>query len=63
MSDPAGAPVARLAVAEAGEVAVAAGPQHRRQAGHVPGAVLVIEDVEHAAVDDRVEGQAELFEF
>ena len=47
-------------VAEAGQVAAAAWAQHRRQAGHVPGAVLVVEDVEHAAIDDRVDGQAQV---
>ena len=52
LADPPGAPVSRLAVAEAHQEAGAAGPQHRRQAGDVPGAALVVEDVEQPAVDD-----------
>jgi hypothetical protein len=39
---------------------VAAGAQHRREAGDVAGPVVVVEDVEHPAVDDGVEGHAEL---
>jgi len=46
LANPAGAPVSGLAAAEAQQVAAAAGPQHRRQAGDVPDAPLVVEDVE-----------------
>ena len=60
LADPARPPGPRLTVAEADQVAAAAGTQHRPQAGHVPGAVLVVEDVEHAAVDDRVDGPAQV---
>src|ERR1017187_4557258 len=62
LADPAGPPVSRLAVAEAHQVATACGPQHRRQAGDVPGAILVVEDMEQPAVDDGVEGHGELAE-
>jgi len=61
LADPAGPGSSGLAVAEAHQVAVAARAQHRRQAGHVPGAVGVVEDVEHSAVDDRVEGQVQVW--
>jgi hypothetical protein len=60
LRDPARPPRPRLAVAEAGQVAAATRAQHRRQAGHVPGAALVVEHVEHAAVDDHVEGQSQV---
>src|SRR5260221_10038652 len=60
LADAARAGVAGLAVAEAHQVAGAARPQGRLQAGDVPGAAVVVEDVEHPAVDDRVQGHAEL---
>jgi Class-II DAHP synthetase family len=60
LADPAGAVAAGLAVAEADQVTVAAGPQHRGQAGYVPGPVVVVEDVEHPAIDDGVERHAKL---
>src|SRR6185295_11814369 len=60
LRDPPRPPGPRLTIAEARQVAAAARAQHRRQAGHVPGAVLVVEHVEHAAVDDHVEGQAQV---
>src|SRR2546423_5889977 len=55
LRDPLRPPGPGLTVAEADQVAAAARAQHRRQAGHVSGPVLVVEYVEHAAVDDRVE--------
>src|SRR5271165_2698914 len=45
LADPAGPVFTWLAVTEADQVAVAAGPQHRAQAGDVAGPVLVVEDV------------------
>src|ERR1019366_1002956 len=59
-TDSAGAHVPGLAVAEAQQIARAAGCRDRRQAGDVPGPPLVVEDVEQPAVDDRVEADAEL---
>src|SRR6202043_1363758 len=59
LAHPPRAEVAGLAVAEAHEVARAARPQHRRQAGDVLDAPLVVEDVEQPAVNDRLEGHAE----
>ena len=59
-ADPPGPEGPRLAVTEAQQVTVAAISQHRRQAGHVPDAVFVVEDMEDPAVDDRAEGQAEV---
>jgi hypothetical protein len=60
LAHPARPGVPGLTVAEADQVAEPARAQHRRQAGHIPAAVLVVEDVEDAAVDDRVEVQAEI---
>ena len=60
--DPARAHSAGLPVAEAQQVAGRPRPHDRRQAGHVPDAVLVIEHVEHAAVHHRVEHQVQLAE-
>jgi hypothetical protein len=60
LADPARADVPRLPVAEAHQVAGTARAQHRRQALDIPGAVDVVEDVEQTAVDDRVEGQAQI---
>jgi hypothetical protein len=54
--------VSRLTVAEAHQVAAVPRPQHHRQAGDVPGAILVVEDVEEPAVDDHVEGHGEMAE-
>ena len=50
-------PIAGLAVAEAHQVAVP--PGSTEPGCDVPGAAVVVEDVEQPAVDDRVEGQAE----
>src|SRR6266568_2514529 len=58
-ADPAWAPVARLAVAEAHQVVAAAGAQHRSETGDVLRALRVVEHVEQPAVGDGVEGQAE----
>jgi hypothetical protein len=46
----------RLPVAEADQAAVTAIAQYRREAG----AVFVVEDMEHSAVDDDVEHQPEV---
>src|ERR1039457_353750 len=60
LADPAGAHLSWLAVAETQQVAQAAGRRYRGQAGDVPCAPLIVEDVEQPAVDDRVEADAEL---
>jgi hypothetical protein len=60
LADPARAEHPGLPVAEAHQVQAAARPQHRGQAGDVPGPVVVVEDVEHPAVDDGVEVQPQL---
>src|SRR6266516_2862644 len=50
LADPPGAEGSGLAVAEAHQVAGAAGRHRRGQAGDVPGTVVVVEDVEQPAV-------------
>src|SRR3984957_12131069 len=51
-----------LPIAEAHEVVSAGRPQHRREAGDVPGPVVVVEYVEHPAIDHGVDREAEAAE-
>src|SRR5262252_4718466 len=51
LAHPARPPDSRLFVAEAHHVVGAAGLDDRRQAGHVPGPLGVVEDVEKTAVE------------
>ena len=60
--DSARAPVTRLTVAEAHEVKVTAWPENGVEGGDVPGAGVIVEDVEEPAVDDRLEGLVERVE-
>src|SRR5262249_41006663 len=60
--DPARAPVAWLPITEAHQVIRATRLQHGCEARDIRGAVLVTEHVEHAAVDDGVEGAAQLLQ-
>src|SRR5262249_58157423 len=60
--DAARAPGPGLAIAEAHEVASAGWSEHSREAGDVPGPVVVAEDVEHAAIDHGVDSEAEAAE-
>ena len=58
----AGAHVPRLAIAEAEQVEHASGLQHRGQTGDVRRPLTILEDVEHAAIERRLEPSAELIE-
>ena len=60
LGDAAGAPVPELAVAKAHEVKAATRAEDGVHSADVAGSRGVVEDVEQPAVDDRVEGQAEV---
>ena len=61
-ADAARAPGPWLAIAEAHQVASAGWSQHSREAGDVPGPVVVAEYVEHPAIDHGVGSEAEAAE-
>jgi aryl-alcohol dehydrogenase-like predicted oxidoreductase len=62
LAHPARPPDSRLLVAEAHHVVGAAGLDDARQAGHVPGPVRVVEDVEETAVGHGAEPLAQQFQ-
>src|SRR3984893_5435314 len=61
-ADAARAPGPWLPIAEAHQVASAGWSQHSREAGDVPGPVVVAEYVEHPAIDHGVDSEAEAAE-